>query len=402
VVGLALRGLGAWRPGPPAVRIGLANLARPGLGSASAATALALATALLAAPLVHRASLRALLDGAQQGEIPGLFVIDLQRDEVATFTAIVTEQTGAPPLGLSPVVTARYRGNSRLEANERPGGTSREAQQDRFFRDREQRLSWRAEPGPDERIISGRWAQPRGDGRDGHGELTLDADFATRINARIGDRLRFDVQGTPIEAEVVGIREVDFLGFKPNFFILVDEQLLVDAPQTWIAAVATAKARDVTRALAQALPTATVIDVSAVAERVRRIVERILQALTAVSLFAVVAGAVVLASLASASARERRADAALLRVLRADDHRLRLAAGSEFAVQGIVAGIVGVIIGVGIIATGLLASDLRPVVPWRELAGLAAIIAAVTLITGLLAVRRTWREPPLAVLRADG
>ncbi len=400
LVGVILRGLGRWRPGPPAMRIGLANLARPGLGSASAATALAVAAALLAGPLVHRASLRALLDGAQQGDVPGLFVIDIQRDEVETFTAIVTGETSAPPLGLSPVVTARYRGNSRLEANERPEGTSREAQQDRFFRDREQRLSWRAAAGPDERIVSGRWA--RASAHEGVGETTLDVDFAGRINARLGDRLRFDVQGVTVEVEVVGLREVDYLGFKPNFFILVDDQLLVDAPQTWIAAVATSQATQVTRALAQALPTATVIDVSAVAERVRRIVERIVQALTVVSLFAVVAGTVVLGSLVSASARERRADAALLRVLGADDRRLRLAAGTEFAVQGLVAGVIGVSIGIGIITVGLLAGDLRPAIPWLQLLGLAGVIAVLTVITGLFVVRRTWREPPLSVLRADG
>ncbi len=404
LVGLVLALLARWKPRSPGLRLGLANLVRPGLGSASAATALAIATALLAGPLVHRASLRALLDGAQTGAVPALFVLDLQRDQLDIFRTIVRTETGSEPLGLSPVVTARYRGNARHVAVAHPPGNDREEQQDRFFRDREQRLSWRAEPGPDERLIAGRWARPRPEAEAAtcDGEATLDADFAARLDAQIGDLLRFDVQGVSVTLKVVGLREVDFLGFKPNFFVLVDETVLVDAPQTWLAAIATSEAIPVTRAIIAALPTATVIDVGAVAERVRGIVERILQALTLVSLFALAAGTVVLGALAAAAARERRLDAALLRVLGADDARLRLVAGTEFAAQGLVAGSIGSLIGVGIIAVGLLAGDLRPVIPWLELAGLAAGIVVVTVTTGLLAVRRTWRVPPLSVLRSEG
>ncbi len=408
-------GLARWRRGPPAVRLGLANLGRPQLGLAAATTALAISTALLAIPLIHRATLMGTLSGVQDRDIPNLFVIDLQVDQTERFQDFVQQHTGYPPIGLSPIVTARYRGNARLDAKTdstpHPPGpaallgkmkdtdTTREQQQDHFFRNREQRLSWRARPGPDEQLISGRWARPRSDGR---GEATLDADFAARLHAEIGDILTFDVQGVAVELEVVGLRDIDFLGFQPNFFILVDTTILAEAPQTWIAAVRSSRPSAFIQNLANELPTVTVLDIGAIARQVKTLVSRITQALLAVSIFALAAGLVVLGALIAAAARERRADAALLRVLGADDRRLRLTALTEFAAQGILAGVLGPLLGIALTATALTDSSLPLVIPWLALLTLSITTMLLTIAVGLALVRRTWHEPPLVILRGEG
>lgn len=403
--------LARWRRGPPAVRLGLANLGRPQLGLAAATTALAIAAALLAMPLIHRATLMGTLSGVQDRDIPNLFVIDLQFDQTERFQDFVKEHTGHTPIGLSPIVTARYRGNSRLDARVHSAvdlgeksalpetSETREQQQDHFFRNREQRLSWRANPGPDERLRAGRWARPRSDER---GEATLDADFAARLHAEIGDVLTFDVQGVPVELEVVGLRDVDFLGFQPNFFILVDTAILTEAPQTWIAAVRSSQPSTFIQDLARELPTVTVLDIGAIARQVKTLVSRIAQALLAVSVFALAAGLVVLGALVAAAARERRADAALLRVLGANDRRLRLTALTEFAAQGILAGVLGPLLGIALTALALVRSSLPMVIPWTALLMLSLATMVLTVVVGLALVRRTWREPPLAILRGEG
>jgi putative ABC transport system permease protein len=401
LIAVVLAGIARWRIGPPALRLGLSNLNRPGLGSATAATAIAVSATLLAGPLVHRASLVALLDQVRGSGAPALFVIDIRPNELETFTTTVHDETGSDPVGLSPMITARYRGRVGEADDAPPKGSNREAQRARFFRNREQRLSWRAEPGPDEDLVTGRWAQPRPDSSDGKGECTLDQDFARRLGVDVGDVLRFDVQGVPIELTVVGLRDVDFLGLKPNFFILTDIEVLAQAPHTWIAAVASDDPVATARSISAALPTVTAIDVSAIARQIRRVAENIFQALTVVAAFAIAAGAVVLGALASASARERRADAALLRVLGANNGRLRLAAGAEFASQGLAASVIGVTVGVGVAAVGLRIAHLSVVVVWSELLALVAIITLITVVVGLFAVRASWREPPLSVLRQE-
>lgn len=396
LAGLILGGLARLRPPWPALRLGLANLGRSDLRSATATTTLALAAALIAGPLVHRASLEGFLGSAGSGDMPQAFVIDLHPQDLDAFRATVAEH-GGEAVGVSPIVTARYRGRAGETSDDSGTASTREGQRDRFFRNREQRLSWRAEPGPDERIVDGRWARPRDDGS---GECTLDLDFAERLGVGIGDVLHMDVQGVGIDLHVVGLREVDFLGFKPNFFILVDEQILADAPATWIAAVRTSDPTGLQRRLGEALPTATTIDIAAIARRVATIVDAVLEAIAVVSAFAIAAGAMVLGSLAGASARERRADAAVLRALGCGDRRLRLLAGTEFAVQGLAAAILGIALGSGLVATVLWFGDLRPHLPLVDLAILAAGLAGLTLVVGLIAVRRTWRVSPLVVLRS--
>lgn len=399
VVGVGLlRALAAWRPGSPGLRHGLANLARPGLRAGAAVTALGLATAVIAALAVQRAAVGRVLDtGAQQR--PGLFVIDLQDEDLDAFAAAVTDATGEPPIAVSPMVPARWRQEAPAEA-----ARSHEEQQARFFRNREQRLSWRAAPGPGEELIAGRWpiddpSQPE------HAEVAVEERWAERVGVAVGDTLRFDVQGIEVAATVVGLRRINWLELTPNFFIQFNPGALAGAPRTWVAAVRD-PGDDARRALqarlAREFPLATAFDIAAVVALARRISAAILDALRLIGWFALAAGLVAVAGVCLAGARERTADIALLRALGARDRTLRAAQLAEFGAIGLVAGGLGIAAAVGIaqvLSFGRMPLDLTP--PWRELAVIAAAVTTLSALAGLLAARPALRAPPLVVLRGE-
>lgn len=398
--GLALRLLAHLRPRSVGLRHGFANLGRPGLRPGAAVVAIGLAALLIATLAVYRESLEGQLDPALRGDLPALFVVDLQDDQREAFAALVRAETGAEPLALSPMLMARYRGRVGAVA-ESAAGNSREDQQRRFFRDREQRLTWRDAPGPDERIIAGRW--PADDPVDPtRAEVSLEEGFAERLGVDVGDVLRFQIQGVMLDATVVGLRAVRFESLRPNFFIVANPGALAEAAPTWISAIgdlpADARARLQGRIVTE-IPNATVIDIAAVGRTVRSVVGKIIDALRLVAGFALLAGVAVLAGVCLAGARERRLDAALLRVLGARDRTLVAALFAEFAAIGAIAATLGAILALGLSAVLVGRLGLALAVPWPWLGGL---VVGVTLLSACAALAVSWRvfsRPPLTVLR---
>ena len=400
VGGVALRLLARLRPRAVGLRHGLANLGRPGLRAGAAVVAIGLAALLIATLAVYRESLERELDPALRGDLPGLFVVDLQDDQREAFAALVHAETGAEPLGLSPMLMARYRGPVGAAA-QRADGDTREDEQRRFFRDREQRLTWRAEPGPDETITEGRW--PADDPADPtRAEVSLEQAFAGRLGVGVGDVLRFQIQGVTLDTTVVGLREVRFASLRPNFFIVANPSALAEAAPTWISAIADLPVEARTRLqgrIVSDFPNATVIDIAAVGRTVRSVVGKIIDALRLVAGFALLAGMAVLTGVCLAGARERRLDAALLRVLGARDRTLVAALLAEFGAIGALAATLGATLALVVAWLLVRRLGLALVVPWGWLGGLVAGVALLSACAALVVSRRVFTAPPLTVLR---
>src|SRR5437763_16548330 len=86
-----------------------------------------------------------------------------------------------------------------------------------------------SEPGPDNRIIAGRWWTAEDFGKP---LVSLATEFQEALGAEVGDRLTFDIAGEPPEARVASIRKVKWDTFQPNFFIVFAPGVLEGAPGT--------------------------------------------------------------------------------------------------------------------------------------------------------------------------
>ena len=409
---LGLPMVARFRPPLPWVRLAFGNLGRPAYRPVAAVTAIGLSTLLIGLLLIYRTSFLAELDPARKGGVPSLFVIDLQVDQVDAFRAFMNEE-GLSSEGtmLAPMVRARYRETHAPEGpvSEAGGGAgggsgkalTREAEQARFFRNREQNLSWRDEPGIGNTITAGRWMDPTGTTI----EASLEERYASRLGVSIGDPVTFDVQGVAVTAIVSSTRRVDWATFRPNFFVLLTPSAIRDAPQTWIASLPTlpdVRRQAVQARIAEKFPGTTAFDVTVVGRKVVALIERLVWTIRVIAVLSFGAGLAVLIGMALATAASRRADHALLLVLGARRQLLRLAIACEFAVIGFGAGILGA--GLAVVASWIVIGQvigLELTIPWEALVAMVAGVTVACAVIGSVACRSAWKVAPLAVLRDE-
>jgi putative ABC transport system permease protein len=188
-----------------------------------------------------------------------------------------------------------------------------------------------------------------------------------------------------------------------NFFVIATPELLRDFPASYLSSFylppEQVRAGD---ELARAFPNILLIDTGAVIAQVRNIMDQIAQTVSAVFLFTLLSGMVVLYAALLATQDERSHEAAILRTLGADSSYLRRLHVSEFVVLG---GLSGLFAAAGAVLLGWVLARFVLDIPYRAdisiwFIGVLGGILVVTL-AGWLATRRITRLPPLRILRAD-
>ncbi len=377
----------------PALRLGLAALARRPALSVIQATALSLG---LCALLLLAVVAPALLQGWRQelpANTPNWFALNLQDDQRAGFTQALDhiggDQLNMLPLAVGKLTAINGQPIDRLHfADERA----------KDWADRQLRLSWSAALPPANEVIAGRWhgAQPA------RAEVSTDTMWRDMFALKVGDTLRFDVGESSIEAKVGSVRRVDWSSFRVNFFLLLDPAHAGGLPHTWLASFHLPRGHAAELAqLSRDYPNLSLVDVDALLDRVREIVDRVGSAVRWILGFSLLAGALVLAAALAASAAERRHEAALLRTLGARRAQLRVAAACEFALLGLVAGLTAALGAAGAgLWLGQAVFHIENFVPpmWPLLGG-AAGAALVVMLLGLAGTRKVSRTPPMRLLR---
>lgn len=377
----------------PALRLGLSSLARRRGLTLVQATAIALGlTALLLLAVVAPA----LLDGWRRelpADTPNWFVLNLQDDQRAAVSAELA-QIGADQLNMLPLAVGKLAAiNGRV-----PRAEDFQDPRAREWLDNQLRLSWSAALPQANQVVAGRWFAPQ----PAEPQVSVDRGWADTFGLKLGDTLTFAVGDRTLTARITSLRGVDWSSFRVNFFLLLDPAHAADLPHTWLASFHLDKGRgDALAAVTRAHSNLTLIDVNALLDRIRDIIGRVTGAVRWVLGFSLLAGALVLAAALSASARERRHEAALLRTLGARGRQLTAAVAAEFAALGLIAGLTaaGGAAGAGAwFAARVLKLD-GFVPPLAPLIGAAVAAAVAVTLLGLAGTRRVLRTPPLAVLR---
>jgi putative ABC transport system permease protein len=377
----------------PALRLGLAALARRPALSVIQATALSLG---LCALLLLAVVAPALLQGWRQelpADTPNWFALNLQDDQRAGFaqalTAIGGDQLNMLPLAVGKLSAINGQPIDQLHfADERT----------KEWADRQLRLSWSDELPMANEVVAGRWhgTQPA------QAEVSIDTMWRDMFALKVGDTMRFDVGEGSIEAKVGSIRKVDWSSFRVNFFLLLDPAHAGGLPHTWLASFHLPRGHAAELAqLSRDYGNLSLVDVDSLLDRVREIVDRVGNAVRWILGFSLLAGALVLAAALAASAAERRHEAALLRTLGARRAQLRVAAACEFALLGLVAGLTASLGAAGAgLWLGQVAFHIDGFVPppWPLLGG-AIGAALVVMLLGLAGTRKVSRTPPMRLLR---
>ncbi|MCP3919037.1 MAG: FtsX-like permease family protein [bacterium] len=384
----------------PYVEHGLAALARPGAGTTGAIVALGLGVMVVVAMILIEGQLDEALRTALPEEAPSVFIVDVQPDQWDGVRGTL-DTRGAEAIDSVPVVMARLRAIDGRAVSE----LATEARADRratWVYTREQRLTWLTELPADNEVTAG---APDGElwSLSGTDEVSLEVDFADDLGVGLGSRLRFDVQGVPIELTVTSLREVDWQSFGINFFLVVEPGVLEEAPHFRIAAARLeppAAEFALQSELASAYPNVTMLRVRPILEKIANAMTRIAAFVRALGGFTIAAGLVILAGAVATTATSRAREAALLKSLGVTRAGVTCLFAIEYALGGLVAGAIGAT-GALVLAWAFLEylleldADVRlAAVPLGALA--AAVLASAS---GLSASLRALRARPMETLR---
>lgn len=378
---------GAWR-------FGIANLARRRALSLLQITALALALTALDLLAIVGPSLLGAWRAELPADTPNYFAINIQpeqRDAVlAELHAAQAGNINALPMAVGKLVAINGKA-PRIEdyADRRAAG----------WINGETRLSWSAQLPPVNRVIAGRWFPAR----PAEPEVSVDEMWVDMFHLHLGDTLTLRVGERDIAARVTSVRGVRWDSFRANFFLLLDPMSAQGLPYSEVASfhIAPASAADSLAQLTRDHPNLSLIDLNALLDRVREIIDRVSGAVTSVLAFSLLSGLLVLIAAVSASADERRFESALVRTLGASRRQLAAAVLAEFATIGALAGIIAAC-GAGLAGLWLARSvfQIGGYVP--PLASLAlSTLATIVLVTlaGYVGTRRVAGASPLLVLR---
>lgn len=376
-------------------RLGLGQLLRHPL----AATGQALAFGLILLAMALIALLRAELLDAWQEQLPehapNHFALNVLPAEREAFAARIA-QLSPRHAPLYPVVPGRLVTINQEPVHQHAGHDSRGAR----ALQRDLNLTWSAELAPDNRLVAGHWWSTEAPGTDRLPGVSVEAELATSLGLRLGDRLGFVIGGLEHEAVVTSLRSVDWNSFQPNFYLIFEPGTLSDLPVTYLTSFYLPPGQD--RALVQLardFPAMTLLQVDTLLAQVRAILAQVTLAVEYVLLFVLAAGLAVLFAGLQATLDERRRQGALLRALGARRSLLQRTRRTEFALLGASSGLLAAL-GCELVSALLyrFVFDLS----WQPHPWLLTLPVAGALLiggAGMLGTRRTLNASPLLLLR---
>jgi len=323
-------------------------------------------------------------------DAPDRFVINVQPEQAAPFRAAL-EAAGVTRYDWYPMI------RGRLVAINGQSVTPDAMVEERARRlvDREFNLSHAPALPAHNVLAGGRWVTDEPD------SLSVEEGLAQTLHLALGDRLRFDIAGTPVEGRITSLRKVDWGSMRVNFFVMFPRTQMTDVPVTYIAAFRAPARTGFDNALAREFPNITDIDVSASIAQVQRVLDQVIRAVEFLFGFTLAAGLVVLFAAVTATREARAREFAVMRAMGASGRLLAQVQRAELlgvgALAGVLASIAAMVVGWALARYAFEFSwNASPMVP---LAGGVAG-AALALAAGWWGLREVLRRPVVETLRS--
>lgn len=381
-------------------RQALANLFRPNNQTLILTLGIGFGTALVATLSFVQSMLLEQISFQRGGDQPNMLLFDVQPKQVDEILGFMNEQD-FPVMQKVPVVAMQLmevRGLNRAEWK------SDSADLPDHIVDREYRATYRDSLQDNEEIIAGAWVQEVAPGREVI-PISVSSFLANDAHLEVGDRMRFNVQGAPLETEVPSIRRYEVNRVQTNFSVVFPEGALNRAPKTYVIvtrADSTAESARFQQALLQAFPTISVVDLELILQTVGEIVDEISFVIRFMALFSILTGLLVLIGSVAVSKYQRLRESVLLRTLGASKQQIITINALEYAFLGLVAALSGILLALGATYALSIYSFSASFVPDPGPAGLLLLlIMGLTVAIGMLNTRGLLRQPPLEVLRKE-
>jgi putative ABC transport system permease protein len=222
---------------------------------------------------------------------------------------------------------------------------------------------------------------------------------------KIGDRIRFNVQGMPLYTIVGSLRKVDWGRVQPNFRVVFPRGVLETAPQFYVLIThvpgSEASAR-FQQAVVRRYPNISIIDLGLILSVLDDILDKISFVIRFMAGFSICTGLVVLIASVLISKYQRIQETVLLRTLGASRKQIVIITGLEFfflGAMGAGSGILLSLAGSWALARYSFEGSFSP--QWPALIALFLSISLLTILIGLFNIREILRKPPLEILRRE-
>ena len=336
-------------------------------------------------------------------DMPDMFMMDIQQGQVDGVRAILRETAlgpngNAPVPQLLPVLRARVVSVAGPESDIQGREAIRKA-----GLGREYTVTYRERLAENERVVDGRfWDDTATQGP----EVSIVDDLVER-GIRLGDSVTVNVLGRQIVAPVTSVRTVDWDDSRAGGFMFVFSPGSFDgAPHSYISFLQ-GPALPEERGLFQStvvsqFPNVSVIDGIEVIRDIRRVLEYVAVAITAVGSIAMIVGILILVGSVAMTKFQRLYESAVLKTLGAKSSGLAVMYVFEYGLLGLIAGTVGS--GGSLILTWLLTRQVLEIAwtpaPLTTAMGVA-LTATLVLTVGVVSSLDVLRQKPLLTLRAE-
>ena len=330
----------------PILKWSLRDLVRHPFSSLSCFVSLSLSILLLNVTPQIEQTINREIKPPEQSFLPSLFLFDIQEHQVQPLKKHLKENNVT--IGkMIPMIQSRLVSVNGKIFDKGTGKTqwSRERSREMQFRNRIFNLSYQEKLSSSEKIIDGKmWDQSTKSNE--LPAISLEQRFAKRIGLQIKDHLTFESQNRTIEGVVQNIRQVNWLSFQPNFFILFQPNALEYLPKTFLASLkqlAPKKKYQIQNSLTQAFPNISSIDISRLTTQIVHLTRQMGFALQAMTVLCLIAALAVLYSIVSHQMRTRVWDIGLFKTLGASFKDIQMLFLFQFGLIALVSSFLGLI-----------------------------------------------------------
>lgn len=382
LLGMAIRKAATHAPRPrnPLLRNALANLHRPGAQTGALVTALGFGLAAFVLLAGVQTSVDGNIERSVPNEAPDYFVLDIPRDRIGEFTAMVTAENPAGTVRSVPTLRGKILGYGAENTMTRVADLE-EIPDGAWPLRGERGLTYSEEVPDGNTVTTGEWWPAN---YAGEPLVSIDEELATALDLKVGDMLTVGLLGVERNARISSFRRIDWDSMGFNYVMVFSPNAISDAPHNLAAMVDLpegAPTGPLLRSLVRAFPSSSVIEVGQVLAEARAILSQVGTAILAAASVAVLAGLAVLLGAIAAARASRLYDNVILRVLGASRKQLLLLQLAEYGVLSLLLAGVALLLGTGLawlVVVQLFEFDWLP--DWPRILGVLG--AGVVLVLG--------------------
>ncbi|MFT7400494.1 MAG: putative ABC transport system permease protein [Hydrogenophaga sp.] len=384
---------GRWRLPLPA-QLALANLQQPASPLRPALLSLGSALTLLVACTLVVTTLLRTVNETVPANAPALVFYDVQTEQIPLLRDTLQASPGLQQVRTAPLVLGRLAAVNGVALRESGDGErAREARDEHKLSNREGNFD-------DVVIDRGAW-WPQG--HTGAPLVAMEDREADQLGLQVGDVLRFDILGTPVEAKLSAIysqrRMQSRLWLEAIFSDgVLDPFITRHVGAAYLPATETLAAQD---RLAAVAPNIATVRTESLLRETRALMGRASSGLAVVALVCLAASLLVLGSVVAASRSRQVYDATVMHAMGARHSLLRQVLLWEYALLALVTASFAIVVG-SALATGLLRwrLDMDPLGLYWSGALTAALVSVVSLGLGARYLLRQMQLNPALLLRS--